>query len=285
MKRLLLIVVVLASVARAEVPVEATEEGPHEPVDIVTLTDESVLRGRIVAEDETRVVLETLLGRIEIPRDRIRMIERVRSSGRRDYEGNPDPDTNTIFFTPTPETLGAGGYFRNFLLFFLNYGVSVHDDVDLSFGTIFPISSDVASISGGVKWRLLSRTEHPVGAALVANGTIIDDYRSATVGGVVGIGNENRSLNVAVGRYLERDRDDDSTIMLIGADMRLGAQTKFLIEYGTSSEVIEDDVNGLINFGFRWFNDRMSFSLTGFRPLEDTGSFVVFPFTMFSLHF
>lgn len=284
MRRLALVLVGLTLLLGAGTDA-ARADGPGEPLDIVTLQDQSVLRGRIVAEDDERIVLETGLGRLEIPREQIVMIERRSASGRHQYEGDPDPDTNTIFFTPTPETLGDGGYFRNFLLFFLNTGFALHEDLDLSVGTIFPVASDLASISAGLKWRVLSRAEHPVGVALVVNGTIIDDYRSGTFGAVAGIGDEDRSLNVAVGRYAEHEGGEASTVVLAGADVRVGPRMKFLIEYGTSSDVIDSDVDGLINVGFRWFGDRMSFTLTGFRPLEDTGDFVVFPFTMFSLHF
>jgi hypothetical protein len=37
--------------------------------------------------------------------------------------------------------------------------------------------------------------------------------------------------------------------------------------------------------GFRLFWENVSFTLTGFRPLEETGEFIAFPLAMFSAHF
>lgn len=262
--------------------IASAQEGPFEVIDTIKLVDGSILKGTIVGEDDATVVLETILGRLEIARADIEVIERQDADGKRTYEGHPDPDTNTVFFTPTPETIGDGAYFRNFLLFFLNWGLSVHDDFDLSIGTLFPVSDEFYWVSAGAKWRLLSRDEHPVGLAVLANGNLIDGERSGTIGGVIGIGNDEQSLNVSVGR-VATESSDGATLLLIGADTRVGERTKMLVEYGSTSTVFDDEYTGLLNIGFRWYGERMSFSLTGFRPLEETGGLVFFPFTMFSM--
>ena len=256
----------------------------------VVLVDGSVLRGLVLEQTENVVVLQTQsAGRIQIERRNIRSIGPVDDPTAR--RRGQDPDYNTVFFTPTPETVEPGAaYFRNFLLFFLNGGWGVAENLNLSVGTLFPISADLLGLSVGAKWRLLSREEAPLGVAVVAQGTFVEEARFGTIGGVIGIGSRDRSLNLAVLRSITDDSDDDGTIFLIGADAAIADRTKFLIEYGNSTEALgddsDDDFNGMINVGFRWHGERISFSLTGVRPFEDTGDeFLFLPLTMFSMHF
>ena len=166
--RLFLLCILLLLVS---VPATATDEGPFEPLDTITMNDGSVLKGRIVDEDQDKVVLETPFGRLDVPRDEIDLIERTDSHGRTQFEGQHDPDTNSIFLTPTPETKGHGAYFRNYMLFFVNWGLAVHENVDVTVGTFLPITGDFEWLSAGIKWRLFSREEHRVGVAVIANGT------------------------------------------------------------------------------------------------------------------
>ena len=282
--RVLIASLLLLAFAVADAPARA-----ESPIVIVELADGSTLRGRVVAEDDEAIVLlSSSAGRIEILRTEIRSLREIDATD--EQRPGRDPDVNTVFFTPTPETIGEGNrYFRNFLLFFLNAGFGVTDDLDISVGALFPISTELLSLSGGAKWRLLSRTEAPVGFALTANATVIEDYAFGFAGGVVGAGDDERSLNVAVGRSFTEDGDDDGLVFLVGADVRLGDSTKFLIEWGNSSDAIEDDGDafaGLVNLGIRWHGERISASLTGLRPLLDAGDTLLFlPMTMVSVHF
>jgi hypothetical protein len=255
----------------------------------VVLADGTVMRGRMVEETRDTVVLETDSGgRLALNRRDARSIEPVVDPAARGR--GQDPDANTVFLTPTPETVGQGqSYFRNFLVVFLNGGVGLTDDLDLSVGTVIPVSSSLVGVSVGAKWRLLSRESAPLGVALIGQGSVYEVGSFATFGGVVGVGDRDRSLNLAVLRGTT-DGDDGGTVFLVGADLRLGGRTKLLVEYGNSTEALgdddEDDFNGLINVGFRWYVKGMSFSLTGVRPFEDTGdAFLLLPMTRFSLSF
>lgn len=279
--RLFLLCILLLLVS---VPATATDEGPFEPLDTITMNDGSVLKGRIVDEDQDKVVLETPFGRLDVPRDEIDLIERTDSHGRTQFEGQHDPDTNSIFLTPTPETKGHGAYFRNYMLFFVNWGLAVHENVDVTVGTFLPITGDFEWLSAGIKWRLFSREEHRVGVAVIANGNWIGGTQSGSIGAVVGVGDDDRSFNVAVGNFVYED-NDPATAILVGTDARVGRRTKVLFEYATTSDAIDEDFKGLINVGIRWYGTSMSFSLTGFRPLADSGDIAFLPLAMFSLHF
>lgn len=253
--------------------------------DLLRLKDGTVLRGRLVQEDDEGIVFVTEdLGHLEISRDRIL---RLVVHGRGDLV---DPDRNTIMFCPTPQTLPRGqAYFRNFELFFLNYGVGLTDQVNLSLGTLFPVTEDAFMLSGGLKVRLLDREEHAVGLALTGNYTFFEDYRFGALGAVAGVGNDRRSLNFFINRAFDEDGDAE-TVYFLGADFQGVGNSKLLLEFFSNSPVIgdwDDDLNGFLNVGVRWFGESYSFSLTGFRPLweDDGSSFFAFPMVMFSQHF
>ena len=200
-----------------------------------------------------------------------------------------DPDYNSLMFCPTPATLARGdSYFRDFELFILNFGLSVTDAFDLSIGTLFPVSSDVMMVSVGGKLRLLDRSESPLGLALVGSYTSLEEIQFGGVGFVAGIGNKRNSLNLSVSRTFDDDGDTE-TVILAGADYQGTRRTKIFLEYMSTASLLEDenddDFHGFLNLGLRIFGARHSFSLSGFRPLDnDSDSLLGFPMIMYSYH-
>ena len=51
-----------------------------------------------------------------------------------------------------------------------------------------------------------------------------------------------------------------------------------------ASAFIDEDFDGFLNLGVRFFGRDWSFSLTGMRPLGSTDSWVMIPMFMFSYH-
>lgn len=255
------------------------------PRDEVLLTDGTLLTGRILEEFADRIVFETdALGRMEIARTNIvRLARGVERTG-----ALADPDYNSLMFCPTPATLAKGdSYFRDFELFFLNYGASLSDVFNLSVGTLFPVSSEVLMISLGGKLRLADRETQPVGLALTGSYTRLEEVTFGAVGVVAGVGDRRRSLNLAVNQTFDDDGDTELAFIL-GGDFQSSRRGKLFIEYMSSASLLadeEDDLEGFINLGVRMFGDSHSFSLSGFRPLTgDGGSFVAFPMLMYSNH-
>jgi len=255
------------------------------PRDEVLLIDGTLLTGRLLEEFADRIVFETdALGRMEIARTNI--LRLARGSGR--MGALSDPDYNSLMFCPTPATLAKGdSYFRDFELFFLNYGASLSDDFNLSVGTLFPVSSEVLMISLGGKLRLADRETRPFGLALTASYTRLEEVRFGAVGVVAGVGDRRRSLNLAVNRTFDDDGDSELAFIL-GADVQSSRRGKIFFEYMSSASLLADeeaDLEGFLNLGVRMFGDSHSFSLSGFRPLTgDSGSFVAFPMLMYSNH-
>jgi len=268
---------------------QGERSGDHQ--DEILLVDGTVLSGRIVAETETSVTIETAsLGHVELSREQIRSISRA---GEGPGLGG-DPDFNSIQLTPTPATVPQGEhYFRSFELLILNYGYGITDDLNLSLGALFPISTEWNLLLTGLKWQVADRTESPVGLAVSASYLIAPDDRTyASLGGIAGLGDARRSLNVAVDYGWDEDGESGQRI-LVGGDVQISGRMKLFAEWANSELVFatgddedDDELDGFINAGFRIFGESMAFTLGGFRPLiaEDTGSFVALPMLMFSAH-
>ncbi|MBK7703076.1 MAG: hypothetical protein IPI34_09420 [bacterium] len=255
------------------------------PQDEVLLGDGTLLTGRILEELADRIVFETdALGRLEIPRTSIvRLARGVERTG-----ALSDPDYNSLMFCPTPATLARGdSYFRDFELFFLNYGAAVSDALNLSVGTLFPVSSEVLMVSLGGKLRLTDRETQPVGLALTGSYTRLEEVRFGAVGVVAGVGDRRRSLNLAVNQAFDDDGDTELAFIL-GADVQSSRRGKVFAEYMSSASLLADedaDLEGFLNLGLRLFGESHSFSLSGFRPLtDDSSSFIAFPMLMYSNH-
>ena len=259
------------------------EDLPKQEPDEVLLRDGNLLVGRILEERDDVVVFQTdSLGRIEIPRSDIAKI----GHGAERTSAISDPDYTSILFCPTPQTLPKGdAYFRDFELFFLNFGYSITDDLDLSIGTLFPISADVVMLSLGAKFRLLDRSEQPFGLAVIGSATKIEDVEFGSFGAVIGGGDARQSVNLALFRAFDDDGDGEN-VLLVGIDRQISRRSKFFVEYGNSATLFDDDdFHGFLNIGFRIFGGSHSFSLSGFRPIvDDWGSFVAFPMVAFSNH-
>ena len=281
----ILAILLLAAVAAAAANDFAGAPAAGSPPDEVLLTDGTLLAGRILEELADRIVFETdALGRLEIPRASIVRLAR----GAERTGALSDPDYNSLMFCPTPATLAKGdSYFRDFELFFLNYGASLADAFNLSVGTLFPVSSEVLMISLGGKLRLADRETQPVGLALTGSYTRLEEVKFGAVGVVAGGGDRRRSLNLAVNQTFDDDGDTELAFIL-GADVQSSRRGKIFAEYMSSASLLADedaDLEGFLNVGVRLFGDSHSFSLSGFRPLtDDSGSFVAFPMLMYSNH-
>ncbi len=159
-------------------------------------------------------------------------------------------------FCPTPATLDKGeSYFRDYELFFLNFGYSVTDELDLSLGTLFPISTEVLMLSVGAKLRLLDRETQPLGLALLGSYTQLEEINFGSIGIVAGIGDRRQSLNLTINRSFDDDGDAE-TILLAGFDTQGPGRSKFIMEYMNSATLFAEDADeleGFLNFGLRFF--------------------------------
>ncbi len=269
----------------------AGRAGPIQKKVRLEMEDGSVITGTVIdSSDTTYTIQTTTMGTVTVERSRIidtEWLEEKQMKAKLRGRPGEDPDYNSLLFMPTPETLPVGDYYyRNFELLFNNFGATIADGISVSAAAAFPVTGDLLLFSFGGKVRILSRDEAGVGLALAGSSFFADNESAQTLTGIVGIGDRRRSLNVAVNYAFASG--DNGVFWMVGGDFQVGRGFKLLAEYANSENSLfaDDDFNGLINVGFRAFWRRVSFTLTGFRPLEETGgSFIAFPMASFSAHF
>ena len=202
-----------------------------------------------------------------------------------DRDWPTDPDYNSLMFVPTSETLEKGdAYYRNFELLFNNVGYALTDYMNLSAMVSFPVTADFTIFSIGTKVRVLSREQSPVGFALAGSATFGDEVSFQNYSAIASVGNKRYSFT-AVGN-LGVGENDSEAFYLLGGDVQIATRVKLLAEIGNSATALDDDFNGVLNAGVRAFWDKVSFTLTAFRPLEDgLDNLIAVPFASFSAHF
>jgi hypothetical protein len=276
------------SIARAQDSPWSPPGQSSPPITVLRLTDGSMIRGIVVEETEAYVVIENrVLGKLRIPRDHIDAVLDETESEIAVAAQNFDPDYNSVLLGPTAETLPKrAAYFRSFELLILNFGYAPTDNLNLSIGTLFPVTPELGMFSAGFKYRLLSREKHHIGLAAAGTGTVVSESWLATLTGVIGVGNRRHSLNFSInGTFVEEQ--DPGAFYVVSGDTQVSGSTKLLAEFGNSANRVldDEDVDGFLNIGIRMFWERTSFTITGFRPLmSDSGDFIAFPIVMFARH-
>ena len=284
--------------------------------DTVLLYDGTLIYGTIIHRDDDAIVIRNnTLGLLSLPKDSIvefhidtgepregtDLLEWTAETNSAGGDAGKvyDRDCNSIMFCPTPATIPKGDkYFRNFELFILNIGYGVTDRMSISLGTFFPVSSEMMMASFGLKYESVNRERSPIGVAVAASQSFVRDNNLTTANLIAGIGDRDKSLNVSMNRAFNKD-GDSGWIFVAGGDCRISEGVKFLFEYCQSSVFLpsgdnedndndnednDDDFDGMVNVGVRWFGSKMSFSLTGFRPLGVSGDLIAIPMAMFSVH-
>jgi len=199
-----------------------------------------------------------------------------------------DPDFNSLMFCPTPATVPKGDfYFRDFELYILNFGWGLRETTSLSFMTHFPIVSVLDFGSVGFKQRLLDRRKRKVGLALAGSLTFgtwdIENDSFWTGSLILGMGNRERSLNLALNQSYRRG-GSPFTFLVLGGDRRMSRRSKLMFEIIDGADLLDDLGSGFVNLGLRFFGRDWSFTLSGLRPLEETGRLLFIPMIQFSYH-
>ena len=266
--------------------------------DTVVLKTGKSINGKIVSESGTMVIVEIDKGvlrqgadseTITVMRTDIASIHyEDLSNVAEDLTIPRDPDYNSLMFCPTPATLPKGDfYFRDFELYFINFGWGVGESTTLSFMTHFPVVSVLDFGAIGFKQRILDREKYPVGLALAGSFSFVtediatDNFFTGSL--ILGVGDRERSFNLVVNQSYAKGEDPFTTFIL-GGDIRVSRRSKFLLEYMNATMFLDGEFNGFFNFGVRFFGNDWSFSLTGLRALEDTGPLMFIPMIMFSYH-
>lgn len=231
-------------------------------VQVLRLSDGSIVVGRVVELRSDSVVVRTTVGQLTIARSAVRSM-RIRPAGSmRGGEYWPeDPNETRYFFAPTARMLEKGtGYFCDIWLFLLcltggltdritlGGGMSVVPGIDLS-DNVFYLLPKVGVITG-------EKFQFAVGALAGWSGAVTDEANSfGILYGVSSFGSADRNATLGLGwAYFNREIANTPVVMA-GAKLRLSRGTSFI----TENYILPDGDNGaVISFGLRFFGERVA---------------------------
>jgi hypothetical protein len=258
-----LFAVALALAASAALPSRAAAQGTNtvavaqDTLYEVRLTDGSVLYGRIVESTDQRVVIRTESGTmVTVERAQIASMQPTRGRVVQGRVWREDPNATRLFFGPTGRAVGQGrGYLGVYEVFFpfVTYGVT--DQFSISGGT--PI---IPGAFGQVYYfapkLTFVETETFAAAAGVLAGGFEDEF-GGIVYGTGTFGDRDQAATVGVGMGFSDGDFNGQPVVMLGGELRVGAQTKLITENYFSPG--EDEVVG--SGGVRFFGERLSADL------------------------
>lgn len=255
----------------------------------IRLNDGTVLRGAVVSETDSTLVVETAeLGRVTVRRDRITAWPQTEERPASRY-ADADPIGHTLVLMPTAFLPPQGSVvFRDFELLFLTLGYSPTATTSVVAGAMFPVSADFNALTFGVKQGLYQTADARSAVAVAGNVTVpvgreINDAGFLWLTNAVGSHRLKPGLGVhaAVGAVGVQGRgaSEQSLSLAAGFDMRLTHNLKLLGEVLRGGTSFDPDASlTLANVGLRLHGERLSADIAATRPLGDgLGDFLFIP--------
>ena len=236
----------------------AISEVPAEQ-QVVTTSDGSRYIGRITESWPDSLRLETALGPLVIPRERIRAVAAVDPNALRGGEYRfANPNLSRLYVAPTGRMLKQGeGYFSVVYLVLPGFQYGLSDHVTLGGGmSILPgvaIDEQLLYVTPKVGAQVGENVSVAAGALL---GMLGEGHHTAGIlyAGST-FGTPDASITAGLG-YGFAD-SDETTMMIAGGEKRLGRRTSLVSENWYFPEIDK----GLVSFGLRFFGESLSADL------------------------
>lgn len=217
----------------------AQEPLPSDSLVSVELRDGTIVRGTIVEQDETIVVLLTVGGaEVRMPRSSIVSIRPIRGRVADGVFRRFDPNYSRLLFAPTGRPLQKGdAYFSDFYVFFPGIAYGISDHLSLMAGmSIIPgisLTQQLFYVAPRLGWRQSDNVAVSVGALYAS---ILEEDISAGIAFAVGtFGEEDASFTAGLGLgYTKGENSDfelaDHPIIMLGGNVRISNGIAFVTE-------------------------------------------------------
>ena len=252
----------------------------------ITLTDNSVLFGQILAESDTLTEFKFSAGLlISIKPNIIKEKEYLKGETIDGEYIRYDPSNSRLFFFPTARTAKAGsGYFSDYELLFPFLSISVTDFIVLSGGmSILPGASEqLIFIAPKVRF-FNSENFCASGGLLYIN--IPEEVDNVALGyGVITIGSQKAGLGLGYGTQISSSSEEDLTgLVIIGGDIQVSNSVKLMSENYIPVGI--EDMDIVYSFGVRFFGDNLSVDLGFFGVTAETRGWPFIPWVGFAYSF
>lgn len=261
---LLLTLAPLAAQAQNAPAATQRDTATQDSITVIRLRDGSVLYGRILSQDSTRVRVRTM-GGIETDIQRAQISSMARSRGRRvgtEFWAE-DPNGTRLLFTSTGRALGKGeGYVATYYLFFPFVAYGVTDRFTIAGGT--PVIPGLIGRAFYVAPKFtLSESERAAYSVGALSFALTDDVSAGTVGLLYGVGtwgNRDNAVTAGLGWGYAWGGDDSALssapVLVLGGETRVSRRVKLVTENWFYTGAI--DKGGLLSGGVRFIGDRFS---------------------------
>ncbi|MGQ0642020.1 MAG: hypothetical protein ACT4P6_14815 [Gemmatimonadaceae bacterium] len=256
-------------------------------VQVIRLSDGSVVVGRVVAVRGDSAVIRTQSGQLTMARSAVRRVrERAMSSMRGGEYWPEDPNATRLFFAPTARMLEQGaGNFCDIWLFLLCLTGGLSDRVTIGGGMSavpgIAIADNVFYVTPKVGLIAQEKFHVAVGAFAGWSGALRDDATSFGIFyGVSTFGSEDDNVSAGVGFAYYNDEIANTPLLLGGLKLRLSRGTAFISE----NYLLPGSEGGILSFGLRFFNERISGDVAFVRVALD-GDDVMVPFVGLAVAF
>lgn len=291
MKKIEVIVLVVlfvssVSFAQQKTTDEISDEADTLKVVRITLTDNSVLIGKILSESDSLIVFTTSSGLlVDIKPELIKETEYLKVEFQDGKYVRYDPSSSRLFFAPTARTPKAGsGYFSVYEILFPFFSIAVTDFLIFNAGmSIVPGSSEqLVFVSPKIRF-FNSDSFCAAGGLLYIN--IPDDLDDAMLGyGVITLGTQRAGFTVGYGSNVSGQSDGDyAGLLILGGDVQLSNSVKLISENYIPTGI--DDSTIIYSFGIRFFGDNLSADLGFFGVTEETEGWPFIPWVGFAYNF
>ncbi|MEW5916302.1 MAG: hypothetical protein AB1762_07850 [Gemmatimonadota bacterium] len=231
-------------------------------VQVIRLSDGSTVIGRVTEVRGDSAVIRTQAGTLVVARAAVLGVrERAASTMRGGQYWPEDPNATRLFFASTGRMLRKGeGYFCDIWLLFLCLTGGITDRLTIGGGmSVVPgidISDNIFYLTPKIGLWASERFQVAVGAFAGWTGAVTDDASSfGILYGVGTYGTEDQNISLGAGYAYWSDDIAEKPMILAGIKMRMSRGIAFISE---NYLLPGESENGIISFGLRFFNERIS---------------------------
>jgi hypothetical protein len=248
----------------------------------ITLTDGSILIGKIVSDSTSKIVFRTFSGvQMEIDRSSIEEIKSVEGEWVKGEFMREDPNSTRLFFAPTARALRQGrGYFSAYEIFFPMLAIGITDFITFAGGvSLFPGASEQI-IYIAPKARLVHLDYFDLAGGILYMS--VSDHTFGITYGVATVGTSMASLTLGLGwGFVDSELSDDPTLV-VGGEVQLSNSIKLITENWFPPKMD----GGLISFGIRFFGESIAGDFGLVRSTRSSnGGFPFLPWIGFVYNF
>jgi hypothetical protein len=257
---------------------------------IVTTTQEQTFIGQIADPAADPVVIVTTYGMMNIPRDQIKTMKKIKSESiRQGKYWFPNPNQSRLFFAPTARMLEKGeGYFADYYLFFPGLAIGVSDHFTLSGGcSLFPgagFDDQIFYLAPKVGLVAKEKFQIALGGLFLRMPNWDDEDALPTVGVLYGVstfGKENANFTLGLGYGFTGDQMADKPVVVLGGESRISRRMSFV----TENWIIPGLDPMLLSYGLRFMGEKMAVDFAFITPTGSEAFFPGIPFVDFVFNF